>query len=322
MFDVVALGELLIDFTPGGLSPSQNLLFERNPGGAPANVLTALTRLGGKGAFIGKVGNDQFGQYLKEVLEYNNICTSGLRLSDEANTTLAFVHLDQHGDRSFSFYREHGADTMLKPDEVDYDIINRGKIFHFGSLSMTSEPSKSATLKAVEYAKKQGKLISYDPNWRPSLWLSESKAKQSMSLGLHYTDILKISEEEMEFLIEERDLEKASQRVFDLGIKLIVITLGSKGCYYRYARGSGQVNGYTAKVIDTTGAGDAFLGALLYQLSNVKNTIQELENGDVERIIKFSNIVAALSVTKKGGIPSMPNLNEVMKFQIESKCRY
>lgn len=313
MFDIVALGELLIDFTPAGTSPAGNLLFERNPGGAPANLLAAASKLGGKCAFIGKVGDDQFGHFLKGVLEENGIDARGLRFSEDINTTLAFVHLDKSGDRSFSFYRKPGADIMLSPDELDFDVIDACRIFHFGSLSMTSEPARSATLKAVEYARANKKIISYDPNWRPPLWENDASAKKGMTLGLQFADILKISETELEFLTGEKDLEKGSKLLFNQGIKLVLVTLGPKGCYYRFAGGSGHLDTYDTAVVDTTGAGDAFLGGLLYRLSRITVPISEIDKTDLTEIIDFSNAVGALCAAGRGAIPAMPAMSEVQE---------
>lgn len=311
MYDVVALGELLIDFTPAGLSQSGNVLFERNPGGAPANVLTAITKLGGTAAFIGKVGNDQFGRHLENVLLENRIDTKGLRFSDEVNTTLAFVHLSETGDRSFSFYRKPGADLMLEDCELDFGIIKDAKIFHFGSLSLTDEPARSATIKAVEYAKQNGKIISFDPNWRPQLWKNDESAKSGMWLGLQYADILKLSETELEFLTGFSDLDAGGKVLFDRGIKFIVVTLGAKGCYYRYKNDTGHLLTYDTRVVDTTGSGDAFLGGLLHHISRLECGLEEITMQQLESIIDFSNAVGALCATKKGAIPAMPTLEEI-----------
>lgn len=311
MFNVTALGELLIDFTPAGVSSAGKVLFERNPGGAPANVLAAVTRLGGTGAFIGKVGNDQFGHFLKQVLADNSIETRGLKFSDDVNTTLAFVHLDEKGDRSFSFYRKPGADTTLDVNDLEYGLIDDSRIFHFGSLSMTDEPSRSATLRAVEYAKKKGKTVSYDPNWRPPLWRNDKAATEGMNLGLKYADILKISGVELEFLTGEKDLDKGSKKFFDMGIKLIVVTLGPKGCYYRCNAGTGLLPAYDTKVVDTTGAGDAFFGGLLYKVGKSGLDIGNIGKADIEDIIDFSNAVGATCAAKRGAIPAMPTLSEV-----------
>lgn len=310
-YDVVALGELLIDFTPAGISDNGNPLFEMNPGGAPANVLIAVAKLGGRCAFIGKVGDDHFGHFLKQTLENNNVDTRGLKCTEQANTTLAFVHLDEKGERSFTFLRNPGADTMLEEHEIEASIIDKGKIFHFGSLSMTHQPAEGATLKAVEYAKHSGKVISYDPNWRPSLWKDVDTARQKMMLGLKYADIVKLSEEELKLLTGEADIDRAAQMVFDMGAKLVLVTLGDQGCYYMHSSGRGHVPAYQVKVVDTTGAGDAFLGGVLYNISRMDCPIEKMDCHQLERIVRFANATAALCITKRGGIPAMPSLHEV-----------
>lgn len=312
MFDVVALGELLIDFTPAGYSAAGNVLFERNPGGAPANVLAAVTKLGGSGAFIGKVGDDKFGYFLKETLEKTGIDAKGLKFSEDANTTLAFVHLGKDGDRSFSFYRRPGADTTLEEKDLDYSLIDEAGIFHFGSLSMTDEPARSSTIRAVEYAKSKGKIISYDPNWRPPLWKSEEAAKNGMNKGLRYADVLKISEVELEFLTGTGDLESGSRILYDGGIRFVIITLGPRGCYYRCTAGTGHLNTYNTKVIDTTGAGDAFLGAFLYRLCRLECKL-DLSKQQIENMIDFSNAAGAVCASGRGAIPSMPSMPDVEK---------
>ena len=318
MFDVVALGELLIDFTPAGFSPAGNALFERNPGGAPANVLAALSKLGGRGAFIGKVGNDQFGSFLKETLEKTGIEAKGLKFSTIANTTLAFIHLSKDGDRSFSFYRKPGADTLLEEKDIEYDLIDNAAIFHFGSLSLTDEPAKSSTIRAVGYAKNKGRIISYDPNWRPLLWENEETAKNSMNEGLNYADVLKISEVEMEFLTGTDDLDSGSRALFDKGIRMVIVTLGPRGCYYRCIAGIGHLSTYDTKVIDTTGSGDAFLGAFLYRLSRLDCTLDSISKRQVENMLDFSNAVGAVCASGRGAIPAMPSMQEVEKCMKET----
>ncbi len=312
MMDVTALGELLIDFTPAGNSENGNARFERNPGGAPANVLAALAKLGKKGAFIGKVGDDQFGRFLESVLRDNGIDTSGLVLSREYQTTLAFVHLNPDGDRSFSFYRRNGADMMLEEKEVRYDLIKGAKIFHFGSVSMTDDPSRTATLKAASYAKQQGVLVSYDPNLRLPLWSDASVAKQTISEGLRFADILKISEEELEFLTGAAGLSEGSETLFaQYRIPLILVTLGEKGCFIRKGNETAAVQGYPVKAVDTTGAGDGFLGGMLYQLLESGVSLDQLSMERIADMVRFANAVGALATTKKGAIPAMPTLEEV-----------
>jgi fructokinase len=312
MLDVTALGEILIDFTPAANSDAQTVSFVRNPGGAPANVLASLAKLGKKTAFIGKVGKDQFGIFLKGVLEQSGIETKGLVFSEETNTTLAFVHLNEQGDRSFSFYRNPGADMMLTADEVDLELIASSKVFHFGSISLTHEPSASATLKALNHAKESGCLISYDPNLRIPLWKDLNHAKQQIELGLSYADVLKISEEELAFITGTQDLEQGSKNIYEhFHVKLIFVTLGPEGCYYRIGHETGMRKGYAVTAVDTTGAGDSFLAGVLYQILGCGKAISELLLNDIEPMVGFANAVGALTTTKKGAIPAMPSLEEI-----------
>ncbi|MDF2523727.1 MAG: carbohydrate kinase [Clostridiales bacterium] len=313
MFDVAAIGEILIDFTPNGISNTGNILLERNPGGAPANVLAALSKLGSKTAFIGKVGDDQFGKFLEKTLIENRIDTRGLRFSNQVPTTLAFVHLSPDGERSFSFYRNPGADMMLEAKEIQEEIIKESNILHFGSISLTDEPARSATFEAIRIAKENGLIISYDPNLRPLLWKSMNHAKKEIKGCLKYADILKISEEELEFITDESDLKKGTNILEQLGISLIFVTRGPKGTYYRYAGKTGSINTYDIKVVDTTGAGDAFLGAALYKLKDLKlSSLKSLTIEKVEEIIDFANAAGALTTTGKGAIPSVPSMSEII----------
>lgn len=312
MFDVVALGELLIDFTPSGKSENGNMLFERNPGGAPANVLAALAKLGNKTGFIGKVGEDQFGYFLRSILNDINIDTTGLVTSKEVNTTLAFVHLDENGDRSFSFYRKPGADMMLTEKDINYELIKTSKIFHFGSVSMTDEPSRTATLKAADYARKNKVLVSYDPNLRPPLWCDLDTAKRIIIDGLKFTDVLKVSEEELVFLTGIKDLSEGSEYLSRQNdIKLIFVTRGPKGCFFRFGNNTGFKPAYDVKTIDTTGAGDAFWGGILHQLIKRGNDSSCLTIKDIEEIADFGNAAGSLATTRRGAIPAMPSLYEI-----------
>lgn len=312
MYHVVAIGELLIDFTPHGVSDQGNVLFERNPGGAPANVLAALSRFGKNTAFIGKVGNDQFGLFLQDTLVGSNVETKGLVFTDEVNTTLAFVHLGDDGDRQFSFYRKPGADLTLREDEINYELIGNAEIFHFGSVSMTEEPSRSATLRAVEYAKRRDKLISFDPNLREPLWASLEMARTVISEGLRFADVSKVSEEELFFLTGSDDLEEGCRMLVDrYRIPILFVTLGSKGCYYRVYEHSGTVPGFPADAVDTTGAGDAFLGAMLYQLSESPDRFAQLTDSEIRKRVQFANAAGALATLRKGAIPSLPRLEDV-----------
>ncbi|ANE45529.1 sugar kinase [Paenibacillus swuensis] len=311
--DVVALGELLIDFTP--YTGPHGSLFEKNPGGAPANVLAALAKQGKKTAFIGKVGEDHFGHYLEDILRQNGISTEGLVFSETENTTLAFVELDESGDRSFTFYRKPGADYMLSWEEVNQDLIRSARIFHYGSISMTHEPAASATLAAVRLAKEHGLLISYDPNLRLRLWPDPETAKARIREGLPYADVLKLSEEEMEFLTDERDLNAGTARIHnEFGISLICVTRGPAGCFYRAGALTGEVPAYAVDVVDTTGAGDAFLGGVLGRLLDETTNLQQLTAEQYKEIIAYGNATGSLAATSRGGIPSMPSPEQVMNL--------
>ncbi len=316
MFDVTAIGELLIDFTPVGLSEQHHPLFEQNPGGAPANVLACLSRLGRSAAFIGKVGADQFGYSLKSMLDQIGVSTHGLVMTDRCNTTLAFVHLNDQGDRSFTFYRNPGADLLLEPGELSFNLIDDCQIFHFGSVSMTANPSRQATLAAVRYAREQGKLISFDPNLRRMLWPSDEIARTTILQAMPLADILKISEEELVFLTGETDLNRGSELLLrQYGLQLILITLGAKGAYARSRSSEAWHPAYDVKVIDTTGAGDAFTGGFLFQLLQSGKPIKALTEDDLMAYLSFANATGSLVTTRKGAIPSMPTLAEVEECQ-------
>jgi fructokinase len=315
MFDVVAFGELLIDFTPHELTTDGNFLFQRNAGGGVANASVAVAKLGKSTAFIGKVGADEFGVFLRDTLEMNKVDIKGLKFSTDVNTTLAFVQLDKTGERKFSFYRNPGADTTLIENEIDYDIINQAKAFHFSSLLLTNEPSRSATLAALRTARAGGLLISYDPNLRPSLWNSIEEAREQIISVLGFVNILKISEEELEFITGNPDIYEGIKLLGKYDNSIIFVTLGDKGCIYSYKGGIGSVDAYKVHAIDATGAGDGFLGGILYKLcSRTLMEINNMEKKEFEDIVRFGNAVGALVTTKKGGIPSMPTLVEVEGF--------
>jgi len=314
MYDVVGVGELLIDFTPGGVTPEGIALFERNPGGGVPNVLSMLAKLGKKTALISKVGEDQFGEFLTGLIESIGIEGKGIAATKDANTTLAFVHLDSKGDRSFSFYRKPGADMLLSEKDVNLEIVKDTKILHFGAVSMTHEPSRGATLYAVKSAKENGVLISYDPNLRPSLWDSLEEAKEVIKVGLDYADILKVSNEELEFITGLKGLEDGSKYIADnYGIQAIVVTLGAEGCFYRFGSQTGILNTYDVNTVDTTGAGDGFLGAFLYQILDKNKALSSLSKDEIEQMIDFSNAAGSLATMKKGGIPAMPSFDQIEK---------
>lgn len=303
--DVVAIGELLIDFTPYGVGEMGNPAFEMNPGGAPANCLAALNKLGAKTEFIGKVGNDSFGDFLKTELLKEGIGVSGLSRTSVTNTTLAFVHLTQSGERSFTFLRDPGADTQLMREDIDYSLIDNSRILHFGSLSLTSDPSRETVLNTVLYAKSKGISISYDPNYRPLLWKDEKTALYWMNEGLKYADIVKMSEEELTLITGADDIIEGAKVLKKIGVKEIFITLGSNGAFfYINDQSYGYVPAYQVHAIDTTGCGDAFMGAILYQI---------LYNNDVSarEMVRYGNAVGAICALKKGGMPAMPSKEEV-----------
>jgi fructokinase len=313
-FDVVALGELLIDFTPQKGEPGK-VCYEMNPGGAPANVLVMLEKLGKSTALIGKVGDDIFGRFLKSTVEAEKINSDGIIVSREQSTTLAFVNLDESGNRSFAFLRKKSADVMLGKDEVDTDLIDCGRVFHFGSVSMTAEPARSATIFAAEYAKSKGKLISIDPNYRPLLWDDEQSAIAQMRSMLDIADIIKISDNELELIYGEKDYIKGAQRLIENGASFAFVTAGADGCYYAAKNGErGHVPGFSAKVVDTTGAGDTFCGAALSCLLECNFAPKP---GMLEKIVRFANAAGALNTTKRGAIPAMPTRAEVEQLSGE-----
>lgn len=311
MFDVVALGELLIDFTYVGRSAGDMRLFEQNPGGAPANVLCALSNLGKKTAFIGKVGADMHGDFLRLTLAEKNVNLQGLIRDETVFTTLAFVELSDAGERSFSFARKPGADTCLRPEELDKSLLESTRIFHFGSLSLTHEPSRSATLEAVRLAKKSGAIISYDPNYRAPLWSGVKEAEEQMRSVLGQVDIIKISDEETALLTGKEDVRDAVQVLLDKGIPCVVVTLGKQGALVAVQGDSAVVPGFETDVVDTTGAGDAYWGGFLYKLIQSGKRPGKLTLNDAVEFASFANAVAALCIGKRGGIPAMPLLNEV-----------
>lgn len=311
-YDVVALGELLIDFTYCGKSEQGRTLFEQNPGGAVANVLSAVAHLGGSSGFIGKVGADMHGEFLRKFLSENGISTEGLVLDKKFFTTLAFVNLAENGERSFSFARKPGADTQLEIKDVPVKMIAESSVFHFGSLSLTDEPSKSATLYALKVAKENGITISYDPNYRAALWTDAETAKREMRSVLPFADIIKISDEEMELLTDCNNAEAASKKLLDMGIHCVIITMGADGALVRTRDGVITALAQKAKVVDTTGAGDAFMGSFLYKMTADKCKPELLTMKDTTEYARFANATAALCIGSRGAV--MPTRTAVMEL--------
>ena len=314
MFDITALGELLIDYTPAGKSASGMDLFEQNPGGAPANVLACASKLGQKTAFIGKIGMDMQGEFLRKTLQDAQINTDGLISDERFFTTLAFVNLKENGERSFSFARNPGADMEIRKKDIDLSIIRNSRIFHFGSLSLTDDPAREATYFALEEAKKVNCTISYDPNYRPLLWKSRELAKEQIRAVLPYVDLIKLSDEETELLTDHADPETAARFLVDAGIKLAAVTLGKSGALIATKEGCVTIPGLVVEAVDTTGAGDAFWGAFLYSVGELIEKIDEINLSKAKEIAKFANAAAAYCVTKRGAIPAMPALCDITKL--------
>lgn len=310
MFSVSALGELLIDFTDAGTSAGGQRLFERNPGGAPANVLVALERLGHKTAFLGKVGQDMHGEFLRATLEEQGIDTTGLVTDPDAFTTLAFVALAPNGEREFSFARKPGADTRITADELARDVIASSRVFHVGSLSLTDEPARSATLAALACARKAGCVLSYDPNYRANLWPSVEAAMDQMRSVVPQMDLMKLSDEECELLTGEKDPAAAAASLLERGPKVVAVTLGAGGAYVRCAEGGAEVAGFPADAVDATGAGDSFWGGFLAAFCESGKTPAEVTLADAVSFARLGNAVASLCVRKRGAIPAMPTREE------------
>ena len=313
MIDVVALGELLIDFTTVCKDADGYPTMAAHPGGAVANFLAAVSKFGGKTSLIGKVGNDAFGQMLLCTLEKAGIGTTGMVVDDSVFTTLAFVTLDDSGDRSFSFARKPGADTQLKPEEVDLGLIDQARVLHYGTLSLTDEPAKSATQKAIAYAKDKGKLLTFDPNLRKPLWKSMEEAKEQILWGLNQADVVKISDEEVAFLFGLGVEEGAKYILDNFGVKLVFVTCGADGCFFRNAKAQGHVPSLSGiKVVDTTGAGDIFGGSAVWKLLQTEKEPEELNETELRDIVSFACTAAGLSTTKPGGISSVPDIKEIL----------
>ena len=314
LYDVVALGEVLIDFTQNGKSAQGNGLFEANPGGAPGNVLAMLNNLGKKTSFIGKVGNDQFGLMLKSTLEELGIGTENLMLDDEVHTTLALVHTFEDGDRDFSFYRNPGADMMLRADEVQEDLIKATRIFHFGTLSMTHEGVREATKKALDVAKNAGVMISFDPNLREPLWKSLDEAKEQVLCGLQYADILKISDNEIQWLTGEEDYTEGVKKIREVkDIPLILVSMGKEGSRAYYKDMIVEAKPFLQEnTIETTGAGDTFCANVLNYV--LENGLEDLTAEGLEEMLTFANAAASIITTKKGALRVMPTKEDVENF--------
>ena len=311
MTDITTIGEVLIDLTQSGKTEQGIPKFDANPGGAPANLAVAASRLGARTAFIGRVGRDSFGGYLRRCLTENGVDVSGLSVDEKARTTLAVVALDEKGERTFSFYRDPSADVNLSMEYVPMELLSSTKILHFGSVSLTAEPARTATLEAAKAAKANGAWVSYDPNYRASLWPDEGTAIRNMTEPLNMVDILKVSDEELPLLTGCMDPEKGSARLTDQGVRLVLVTLGAHGAFYRFDGHTGHVPGVPCQVGDTNGSGDTFFGAALSQLVKL-SSLDQLTVPELERILAFANKAASITTSRHGAIPAMPTLAEVL----------
>ncbi len=305
MFDVIACGELLIDFvsTETGVTLAEAPAFKKAAGGAPANVAVGVARLGYRAGFLGQVGEDDFGHFLADTLSVAGVDTAGLRFSPEARTALAFVSLRADGERSFMFYRHPSADMLWRPEDVDAAYAASARIFHYGSISLIGEPSRSATLAALSLAREAGALISYDPNLRLALWPSAAAAREGILAGWQHADLAKISEEELTFLTGETDLAAGARALWHDRLKLLVVTCGAGGCEYFTPAGHGHVAGFPVSVVDTTGAGDGFVAGLL---SGLLDHGLQWDDARLQHALRLGCAVGALACTERGAIPALP----------------
>ena len=313
MYDVIALGELLIDFASKSVDAAGYPTMAANPGGAPGNFLAALNAYGARTGFLGKVGDDAFGHLLLGTLKEAGIETKGIVVDPTVFTTLAFVTFDDKGDRSFSFARKPGADTQLRWEEVDKSMIDAAKVFHFGTLSLTDEPCRTTTQKAVAYAKEQGKLITYDPNLRKPLWRTMEEAKEQILWGLYQADVVKISDEEVEFLWDCTPEEGAEKLLTEYGVSLAMVTLGPKGCLLKTKNAICNAPGPKVHPIDTTGAGDIFGGSAVSRLLELNKAVDDLTEEDLAYIGYFATTSASLSTEHSGGIPSIQKKEVILE---------
>lgn len=316
---ITALGEILIDYTPLPDSDAGMAVFEQNPGGAPANVLTCAAKLGRRTAFIGKVGDDIQGRFLVDTLKKTGIDTRALRVDGRYFTTLAFVKLAPNGERSFSFARKPGADTQLSPEELDRELISHSDILHFGSLSLTDEPARDTTMEAVHLARQSGAIIAYDPNYRPLLWASKEEAMEQMRSPLPLVDLLKVSDDEVELLTDCADSQTGAEKLVQLGLRCVVVTIGNQGALVATKDGSVMVPGFPTRAVDTTGAGDSFWGGFLTRISESGKPLDQITFQDFQLFARFGNATASLCVEKRGAMPAMPCREEVLRRMQEPR---
>ncbi|KAJ6748061.1 FRUCTOKINASE-7-RELATED [Salix purpurea] len=314
---VVCFGEMLIDFVPPvcGLSLAEAPSFKTAPGGAPANVAVGISRLGGSSAFIGKLGDDDFGHMLSDILKQNKVDNSGVRFDSTARTALAFITLRDDGEREFLFFRHPSADMLLQESELDVNLLEQARIFHYGSISLISEPCRSSHIAAMRIAKKSGSILSYDPNLRLALWPSAEAAREGIMSIWDQADVIKISEEEITFLTgcdDHTDDKVVLDKLFHPNLKLLIVTEGAEGCRYYTKEFQGRVLGVKVKAVDTTGAGDAFVGGILSKLASNLNLFEDEKL--LREALMFANACGAVTVTERGAIPALPTKEAVLKL--------
>lgn len=308
---IITLGEALIDFIP---VDSSNVTYLKNPGGAPANVAVGASRLGAKSTFIGKVGNDMFGKFLEQALKNYGVDTSSMKFSNDYKTAIVFVQLDTNGERSFTFYLNQTADQQLSEDEINSELFRDHKIFHFGTISLKDQPVKNATLKAIEYAKNEKMILSFDPNVRLSLWDDHNELKEMIFQMLYHINVLKISEEELAFLTGDSDQSIIHHWMQKYNIDLVFLTAGENGSYVFTKSGKVKTEAIQITVEDTTGAGDGYVAGMLYQLNNYSETLSEIKLEDALKMAKFASITGGLAASKKGAMTALPTIDEVNKY--------
>ena len=311
MLDVLSMGDVMIDFTPDGISEKGNLCFERNPGGAPANVAVTVSLLGGESGFIGSVGNDIFGRFLRSTLERYKVDTAGLRFTDQAGTRLAFIELDEQGDRHFAFTKGAVAETFYSAEELDPAWFTRCCIFHMASTIQYVEPARTASKAALKFAHQAGALCSYDPHWNIAVSRNEAEERRVIKETFTKGDIVKISVEELDFLFGHGDWERGACDILEMGPQLVAVSLGRHGCYYHSGTATGRLPAYDVPVRDTTGAGDAFMGGLLFQLARAGKLPCELPKETLDKVFQFANACGACCARRRGGMPSTDGLEEV-----------
>ncbi|KAL4632341.1 hypothetical protein ACB092_04G043100 [Castanea dentata] len=312
---IVSFGEMLIDFVPtvSGVSLAEAPGFLKAPGGAPANVAIAVSRLGGKSAFVGKLGDDEFGHMLAGILRENGVVDEGINFDKGARTALAFVTLRADGEREFMFYRNPSADMLLTPDELNLDLIRSAKVFHYGSISLIVEPCRTAHLKAMEVAKDAGLLLSYDPNLRLPLWPSPEEAREQIKSIWDKADLIKVSDVELEFLTGSNKIDdESAMTLWHPNLKLLLVTLGDLGCRYYTKNFHGEVQAFRVKTVDTTGAGDSFVGALLCKIVDDQSILEDEPR--LRTVLKFANACGAITTTKKGAIPALPTESDALSL--------